>query len=44
MVAMDENNKPIPVPGIKPETEEIALFDMGPARQDHRKERIRMKH
>lgn len=45
MVAMDENNRPVPVPGIEPETaDEIALFDMGPARLAHRKERIKTKH
>lgn len=45
MVAMDESNKPVPVPGIQPETdEEKALFDMGPARLAHRKERIKTKH
>lgn len=45
MVAMDENNKPVPVPGIEPETaEEKALFEMGPARLAHRKERIKTKH
>ncbi|WP_172370739.1 acyl-CoA thioesterase [Sporosarcina jiandibaonis] len=45
MVAMDENKKPTPVPGIKPETEaEKALYDMGPARREHRKERIKTNH
>lgn len=45
MVAMDEENRPVPVPGIEPETdEEKALFDMGPARLAHRKERIKTKH
>lgn len=45
MVAMDENNHPVPVPAITPETEEeIALFEMGPARLTHRKERIKTKH
>ena len=45
MVAMDENKKPTPVPGIKPETDaEKALFDMAPARKEHRKERIKTNH
>lgn len=45
MVAMGEDGRPIPVPKIVPETaEEKALFDMGPARLAHRKERIKTKH
>lgn len=45
MVAMDENNKPTPVPGIYPETEvEKSLFETGPARREHRKLRSEMKH
>lgn len=45
MVAMDENNKPTPVPGIYPETEaEKRLFETGPARREHRKLRSEMKH
>lgn len=45
MVAMDTNNKPIPVPGLYPETEEEqALYDMGPARRTYRKERIKTQH
>ncbi|WP_203248364.1 acyl-CoA thioesterase [Sporosarcina beigongshangi] len=45
MVAMDENNKPTPVPGIYPETEvEKSLFDTAPARREHRKLRSEMKH
>lgn len=45
MVAMDENNKPTPVPGVYPETEaEKRLFDTGPARRDHRKLRREIKH
>ncbi|MDN4606651.1 acyl-CoA thioesterase [Sporosarcina highlanderae] len=45
MVAMDENNRPTPVPGIYPETEaEKRLFDTGPARRDHRKLRREIKH
>ena len=45
MVAMDENNKPVPVPGLYPETEEEqAIFDMGPARRAYRKERIKTQH
>lgn len=45
MVAMDENNKPTPVPGVYPETEaEKRLFDTGPARRNHRKLRREIKH
>ncbi len=45
MVALDENNKPTPVPGVFPETEEEkSLFETGPARREHRKQRIEMKH
>lgn len=45
MVAMDENSKPTPVPGIFPETDnEISLFKTGPARREHRKQRSEMKH
>lgn len=45
MVAMDENNKPTPVPGIYPETEaEKRLFETGPARRQHRKLRREIKH
>ncbi|MCG7343449.1 acyl-CoA thioesterase [Sporosarcina sp. ACRSL] len=45
MVAMDENNKPTPVPGIYPETEaEKRLFETGPARREHRKLRREIKH
>jgi acyl-CoA hydrolase len=45
MVAMDENNKPIPVMGIFPETEaEKSLYETGPARREHRKLRSEMKH
>ena len=44
-VAIDEAGKPIPVPGISPETEsETRLFESGPARREHRKQRIRMKY
>lgn len=44
-VAIDEAGKPIPVPGISPETEsETRLFKSGPARREHRKQRIRMKY
>uniref|UniRef100_UPI00403F60DA acyl-CoA thioesterase n=1 Tax=Sporosarcina sp. FSL W8-0480 TaxID=2954701 RepID=UPI00403F60DA len=45
MVAMDENNKPTPVPGIYPETEaEKRLFETGPARRQHRKLRREIRH
>lgn len=44
-VAMDENNKPISVPGVFPETEmEKRLFETGPARREHRKLRRDIKH
>lgn len=44
-VAIDEAGKPIPVPGISPETEsETRLFESGPARREHRKQRIKMKY
>ena len=39
-----ENGQPMPVPGIVPETErEKLLFESGPARREHRKQRIQMK-
>lgn len=45
MVALDEDYKPTPVPAVFPETEvEKSLFDKGPARREHRKLRIEMKH
>ncbi|SES40278.1 acyl-CoA thioesterase [Psychrobacillus sp. OK032] len=45
MVAVDENNKPIPVRGIHPETkEEIRLYETGPARRLHRKQRMEMRY
>jgi acyl-CoA hydrolase len=45
MVAMDENNKPTPVPGVYPETEaEKRLFETGPARRNHRMLRREIKH
>ena len=45
MVAMDENNKPIPVPTVYPETDvEKRLYETGPGRQAHRKLRSEMKH
>ena len=45
MVAMDENNKSTPVPGIYAETdEEKRLFETAPARRTHRKLRSEMKH
>lgn len=44
-VAMDENKKPIAVPGVFPETEaEKRLFETGPARREHRKLRRDIKH
>ncbi|MBK3496639.1 acyl-CoA thioesterase [Viridibacillus sp. YIM B01967] len=45
MVAVDENGKPVPVPGVFPETEaEKRLFDSGPARREHRKAKRLMPH
>lgn len=45
MVAMDENNKPLAVPGIFHETEaEKSLYETGPARREHRKLRREMRH
>lgn len=45
MVAMDEKNKPVVVPGIFPETDaEKSLYETGPARREHRKLRHEMKH
>jgi len=45
MVAVDENGKPVSVPGIHPETEdEKRLFNTGPARRTHRKQRLEMKY
>lgn len=45
MVAVDENGKSVPVPGIHPETEqEKRLFETGPARRAHRKQRLEMKY
>ncbi|MDX1807349.1 MAG: acyl-CoA thioesterase [Paenisporosarcina sp.] len=44
-VAIDEAGKPIPVLGITPETDyETRLFESGPARREHRKQRIKMKY
>jgi acyl-CoA hydrolase len=44
-VAIDETGKPILVPGITTETEsETRLFESGPARREHRKQRIKMKY
>lgn len=45
MVAIDENGKPVPVPGIHPETEEeTRLFESGPARRAHRRQRLEMNY
>lgn len=44
-VAIDETGKPTPVPGIVAETaDEIRLYESGPARREHRKQRLQMKH
>ncbi len=45
MVAVDTDGKPVPVPGIHPETEdEKRLFESGPARRAHRRQRLEMKY
>ncbi|MEK4487769.1 acyl-CoA thioesterase [Psychrobacillus sp. FSL H8-0484] len=45
MVAVDESGRPIPVAGIHPETEEEKrLFESGPARRTHRRQRLDMKY
>lgn len=45
MVAVDKNGKPALVAGIHPETEdETRLFETGPARREHRRQRMEMKH
>lgn len=45
MVAVDEEGKPVPVPGIHPENEdEKRLYETGPARRAHRKQRLAMKY
>jgi len=45
MVSLDEHYKPTPVPAVFPETEaDKDLFEKGPARREHRKLRIEMKH
>ncbi|HEX5564414.1 MAG TPA: acyl-CoA thioesterase [Sporosarcina sp.] len=45
MVALDESNIPTPVPGVFPETEEeTALYETGPARRAHRKQRRELHH
>ena len=45
MVAMDENNRPVPVPAVYPETEaETKLFESAPARKELRQQRRNMRH
>lgn len=45
MVAIDENGKPRPVPGIYPETEtEKRLFETGPIRREYRKKKREMTY
>lgn len=40
MVAVDDDGKPKPVPAIYPETDaEKRLFETGPARREHRKQK-----
>jgi len=45
MVAVDDEGRPVPVSGIHPETEEERrLFESGPARRAHRRQRLEMKY
>lgn len=45
MVAVNEEGKPVPVPAIYPETdEEKRLFETGPARREHRKQKRALPH
>lgn len=45
MVAVDKSGNPVPIPGIHPETEEeVRLYETGPARREHRRQRMEMKH
>ncbi|WP_153722503.1 acyl-CoA thioesterase [Sporosarcina cascadiensis] len=45
MVAVDDTNRPVPVPKIYPESEaEKRLFDTAPARRELRQQRRLMKH
>jgi len=45
MVAVNEEGKPVPVPSIYPETdEEKRLFETGPARREHRKQKRALPH
>lgn len=45
MVAVDKNGKPHAVPSVFPETEsEERLFNTGPARQEHRKQKREVSH
>ncbi|MDN7245056.1 acyl-CoA thioesterase [Planococcus sp. 1R117A] len=42
MVAMGDNGKPVPVPGVIPESEgEKLFFNSAPARREHRKMRVK---
>ncbi|GGG28875.1 putative acyl-CoA thioester hydrolase YkhA [Lysinibacillus alkalisoli] len=45
MVAVDEEGKPVEVPSVYPETEgEKRLFNTGPARREHRKQKRMIAH
>lgn len=45
MVAVDEKGKPKAIPAIIPETDaEKRLFETGPARREHRKQKRALAH
>ncbi|KOS61183.1 acyl-CoA thioesterase [Lysinibacillus agricola] len=45
MVSVDDDGKPKPVPAIYPETDaEKRLFETGPARREHRKQKRALPH
>lgn len=45
MVAIDDEGKPVEVPGVYPETEtEKRLFETGPKRREHRKAKRALSH
>lgn len=45
MVAIGEDNRPTPVPGVIPESEgEKRIFETAPARRLHRRQRMEMEH
>ncbi|MDY0395193.1 acyl-CoA thioesterase [Virgibacillus halophilus] len=44
MVAVDQEGKPIPVPGVYPESEEERqLYETGPFRKEHRQNRVALR-